>query len=119
MQTTKITMETEKINDRISIINIRGEITAFAETPLMDAYNRVNTPALGHLVLDFSHLEYLNSSGIGLLITLLIRTNRQKQKLYATGLSEHYRRIFELTRLNEAIKIYPDIQSALAEAGLQ
>ena len=56
----------------------------------------------------------MNSSGIGLLVTLLIRANRQKQRLLAYGLNEHYRHIFELTRLNEAIAIYDSEAAALA-----
>jgi anti-sigma B factor antagonist len=48
----------------------------------------------------------MNSGGIGLLVTLLIRVQRQKQQLLAFGLNEHYEQIFELTRLNEAIGIY-------------
>jgi anti-sigma B factor antagonist len=47
-------------------------------------------------------------------VTLLIRANRQNQQLAAFGLSDHYREIFELTRLDEAITIYSDEQSALA-----
>jgi len=49
-----------------------------------------------------------------LLVTLLIRVNRQKQHLMAFGLSDHYRRIFELTRLNEAIGIYDSEADVLA-----
>jgi anti-sigma B factor antagonist len=60
----------------------------------------------------------MNSSGIGLLVTLLIRANRQKQRLLAYGLSEHYRQIFELTRLNEAISIYNSEAEALAATGM-
>ena len=59
-----------------------------------------------HTILNFGNLEYMNSSGIGLLVTLLIRAQRGKQKLLACGLSEHYRQIFQLTRLDEAIGIF-------------
>ena len=59
----------------------------------------------------------MNSSGIGLLVTFLIRANRQKQHLLAYGLSEHYRHIFELTRLDEAIGIYTTEAEALEGAG--
>ena len=45
----------------------------------------------------------MNSSGIGLLVTLLVRANRNRQRMLAYGLSDHYRQIFELTRLDEAI----------------
>jgi anti-sigma B factor antagonist len=55
----------------------------------------------------------MNSGGIGMLVTLLVRANRQRQKLAAYGLSDHYREIFELTRLDEAITIYDNEASAL------
>ena len=73
------------------------------------------TPALRHrVILNFEGLEYMNSGGIGLLVTLLVRANRQKQKLLAYGLTDHYRQIFSLTRLDEAISIHPDKESALS-----
>ena len=59
----------------------------------------------------------MNSSGIGLLVTLLIRVNRQKQRLLVYGLSDHYRHIFELTRLNKAIGVYGSEAAAIAAAG--
>ena len=68
-------------------------------------------------MLDFGGLEYMNSGGIGMLVTLLVRANRQRQQLAAYGLSEHYREIFELTRLDEAITIYDDEAAALSAAG--
>ena len=68
------------------------------------------------IVLDFSGLDYMNSGGIGLLVTLLVRANRQKQKLVATGLNDHYKQIFELTRLDEAIVIHDSEAAALAAA---
>jgi len=95
---------------------VRGEITAASEKPLMDAYAQAATAQTPTVMLDFGNLEYMNSGGIGLLVTLLVRANRQKQKLYAFGLNEHYRQIFELTRLDEAIAIYPDEKSAVAAA---
>ena len=60
------------------------------------------------MILNFTGLEYMNCGGIGLLVTLLVRANRAKQRLLAYGLTEHYRQIFELTRLDEAIGIYDD-----------
>jgi anti-sigma B factor antagonist len=80
----------------------------------MDAYTQATSADAKNIILNFSGLDYMNSSGIGLLVTLLIRANRQKQRLLAAGLSEHYRQIFELTRLNEAISIFPTEEEALA-----
>lgn len=116
MNKSMATMGVRNVNDRISVVDIHGEVTAAAENALMDAYTQAGS-RVRSVVLNFSDLEYMNSSGIGLLVTLLVRVNRQKQRLLAYGLSDHYRQIFDLTRLDEAIAIYNDEVEALAAAG--
>ncbi len=111
-----VTFTTRKPNASAAIIDIHGEINSFAENALMDAYTQATSAGAKAIILNFASLEYMNSSGIGLLVTLLIRANRQKQRLMAFGLSDHYRQIFELTRLNEAIMLYNSEADALAAA---
>jgi anti-sigma B factor antagonist len=111
------TMSVRKINDRTSVIDVHGEVTAAAENALMDAYTQASGTGTKSIILNFTGLEYMNSSGIGLLVTLLIRVNRQKQKLMAFGLSDHYRQIFDLTRLDEAIGICTTESEAVSAAG--
>ena len=114
MVTTQATVNVRKVSNAASIIDISGEITAAAEGALTDAYNQASGALTRLIVLNFGGLDYMNSSGIGLLVTMLIRANRQRQKLCAFGLNDHYKQIFTLTRLNEAIKIYNSEQDALA-----
>ena len=114
MEPTQLSMKVRNLNSKVSIVDIEGEITSAAENILMDAYTQATSAGAHDILLNFTNLEYMNSSGIGLLVTLLIRINRQKQRLSVFGLSEHYRQIFELTRLDEAINIYPDETEALA-----
>ncbi len=61
----------------------------------------------------------MNSGGIGLLVMLLVRAQRKHQAVLAYGLSEHYRQIFELTRLDEAVGIHDSEAAALAVAGVK
>jgi anti-sigma B factor antagonist len=98
-----------------SVVDIRGDVTAGSETVLMSAYEEAGDARA--IVLNFSGLSYMNSGGIGLLVTLLVRANRRSQRLLAFGLSEHYRQIFELTRLDEAVGIHDSESEALAAAG--
>ena len=114
MPQANVNMHVRRIDATTSIIDIQGEVSAFAEKVLMDAYQEASTPTTRNIILNFAGLEYMNSSGIGLLVTLLIRIKRQKQHLLAYGLSEHYRHIFEITRLNEAIAIYDSESKVLA-----
>ena len=114
MYQANVTFNVRKPHPTTSIIDVQGDLTAAADQALMDAYNEASDNDARKIVLNFSGLEYMNSSGIGLLVTLLIRINRQKQRLLTYGLSDHYQHIFELTRLNEAIGMYDTEAQALA-----
>jgi anti-sigma B factor antagonist len=116
MPQANVVMHTRRVTPATSIIDIQGDISAFAEQELMRAYTEANTPTTRTIILNFTGLEYMNSSGIGLIVTLLIRINRQKQRMLAFGLSDHYQHIFELTRLNDAIKVFDSEAAALAAA---
>ena len=112
MSQPNVTMNIRHAAPTISIIDIQGEVTGTAETILTNAYTEASAKA-SIILLNFSGLEYMNSSGIGLLVTLLIRAQRQNLRLAAFGLSEHYQEIFELTRLNEAITLFNTEADAL------
>lgn len=109
----QLTTTVRPITPHTCIIDIQGDITAQAETDLMNAYTQASQNGTTAIILNFEGLDYMNSSGIGLLVTMLIRVQRQKQRLLAFGLSDHYQQIFALTRLNEAIGIYDDETAAV------
>ncbi len=97
-------------------ILISGDVTAACEQILMSAHEEATDSGAKLVVLDFSAMDYMNSGGIGMLVTLLVRGQRRQQRIAAVGLTDHYRQIFELTRLDEAIALYDDSAAALAAA---
>jgi anti-sigma B factor antagonist len=103
-------------NGTAGVVDIRGDVTAGSEEMLMSAY--ADAADAQSIILNFTGLSYMNSGGIGLLVTLLVRANRRSQRLLAFGLSDHYRQIFELTRLDEAVGIHDTEQAALAATGV-
>jgi len=117
MPQAQVTMDVRRVSDRVSVVDVKGELTAFAEGVLMDAYSQASEPGVQGIVLNFDGLEYMNSSGIGLLVTLLIRVNRERQKLLVYGLSDHYRSIFQITRLDDAIAIHETEDEAVKAVG--
>ena len=128
MAHSHIVMDVRVVDERISIIIVQRELSSFAEAALMDAYVRACTPNSGAnsgtgaqrwpevIIFDFTQMNYMNSGGIGLLVTLLIRMNRQRQRMFAYGLSEHYQQIFAMTRLDEAIGVFDSEDEALGTA---
>jgi anti-sigma B factor antagonist len=117
MTRASIQTTVRKPANTVSVIDIAGEVNGFAENALMDAYSQACDDGTEAIIFNFEKLDYLNSSGIGLLVTLLIRAQRQDRTLLASGLSEHYREIFRLTKLSEAIGIYADDTAALGSLG--
>jgi anti-sigma B factor antagonist len=111
------TLDVREVSDSARIIAIKGDVTAASEEVLMEAYGRASGDGVRTIVLSFTDLDYMNSGGIGLLVTLLVRAQRQRQRVLAYGLSEHYRQIFELTRLDEAVGIHDTEAEALEAAG--
>jgi anti-sigma B factor antagonist len=113
---TNEAMRVRRIDAATSVIEIHGDLTSGSEDALMEAYGQATEGDVQAVVIDFTGLEYMNSGGIGLLVTLLVRAQRLKQRLLACGLTEHYKQILELTRLDEAISIYGNEAEALAAA---
>lgn len=108
-----LSLTVRQLAPSVSTIDVQGDITAQAEAALLVAYQQASQSNTKTIMINFGGLDYMNSSGIGLLVTMLIRTQREKQRLLAYGLTDHYREIFSLTRLDEAIGLYASEAAAL------
>ena len=98
-----------------AVIDLHGEINAFAEAALNTAYAEAETGHPGVILLNFGDVDYINSTGIALIVSLLARARAGKRRLLACGLSEHYVEIFTITRLADFMAVFPSEQAALAE----
>ena len=86
-----------------AVIELTGDVDRDAEAALDAAYEQVGQT--GSVVLDFSGVYYINSTGIAVIVGLLARARTNGQTLSARGLTEHYRQIFEITRLADFMTI--------------
>ena len=119
MSDVTVAVDVRVIDAGVSVIDIGGSVTRTAEQSLTEAYRSASGPQTATIVLNFARLDYMNSSGIGLLVTLFVRAKRQGQKVLVCELNEHYREIFSLTRLDEAMQIFPNEAQALTAARAQ
>jgi len=114
MKNPKLSLWIRQVDDNTSIIDIQGEITSEAEDIFLRIFDQLVSHPIENILLNFSGMSFMNSSGIGLLITLLRRTKSNDKTLLAYGLKDHFRQVFELTQLINVIRIYRDEQEALA-----
>jgi anti-sigma B factor antagonist len=94
-------------------IDLHGEMDSFADSDLNAAYSRAEQNESAVIVLNFTDVDYINSTGIALIVSLLARARKTKRKIVVYGLSDHYVTIFQITRLADFMTIYPDESAAI------
>jgi anti-anti-sigma factor len=107
MQTSRFEARVRPNGDA-AVVELEGDIDSGAETPLEQAYAEATGGGARTVTLDFSSVGYINSTGIALLVGLLAHGRRDRVELEARGLSDHYREIFEITRIADFVRIVPD-----------
>ena len=100
------------------VLEMRGEINSSAAKPLQTAYAETLGAQEGamvqRVVLDFTAVDYINSTGIAVIVGILAQARAERRVVAASGLSSHYRQIFEITRLSDFIQMYADVDDAIA-----
>ena len=99
----------------VAVIDLRGEIDIFGEEALNTAYAQAEAQNPKAVLLNFTGVDYINSTGIALIVGLLARARKAGRRLLTSGLSSHYVEIFQITRLADFMNIYPDEATALAQ----
>ena len=100
----------------IAVLDLVGEINGFAEEALNAAYAEAEAQDPKTVLLNFEGVDYINSTGIALIVGLLARARASHRSLLACNLSEHYVEIFNITRLSDFMSVFPDEQTAVVEA---
>jgi anti-anti-sigma factor len=116
---TKPLETTARDRDGVVIVDLRGEINASAEAALAAAYAEATGRGPGPILLNFRGVDYINSTGIALIVGLLARARADGRRLLACGLTDHYVEIFRITRLADFLGIYLDEASAQSQAAIR
>ena len=111
-QTNEISFDTR---NGVTVLAIRGDITAFSEATLNDAYRNVTGQGVVRLLLKIATDAYINSGGIAVLIQILAQTKRNRQLIGITGVSDHFKKIFAMVGITKFATIYPSLEEALAK----
>jgi anti-anti-sigma factor len=112
---TRVHVDQAKAGDGspIGVLRFSGDITSTSRDVLFGGYAEV--PATTRkLVFDFSKVEYLNSSGIALVIELLMAANKADRKVQSFGLSPHFQKVFIMVGLNKYTHLQADEATACA-----
>jgi anti-anti-sigma factor len=110
-----VTPTTTKIeqNGDLAVMRFDGDITSASEEAVLGKYNSL--PAgTKTILLDFAKVPYLNSSGIALVIQLMMAASKANQKVLCFGLSAHFNKVFTMLGLAKYTTLHADEKAARA-----
>lgn len=111
-QETEINLEQK---GDIAIFNIQGDVTALSEPFFTRAYQAANEQGACKILIRFNEDCYINSGGIAIIIQLLAQTRRNNQRICITGLSNHFKKIFNMVGITKFARIYNTVGDALMD----
>lgn len=99
--------------DGLAILEMHGDVDGAADELLNAAYAEAVSGGAARVLLTFGNVSYINSTGIALIVGLLAEARGAGRTILACGLSDHYKEIFEITRIADFVSIVDDEQAAL------
>ena len=93
--------------DRGTVVELKGTVNRAAKEGLEAAYEEAKG-SVGEILLDFGGVDYINSTGIAVIVGILAMARAESRQIGAFGLTDHYKEVFEITRLADFMHIYED-----------
>jgi anti-anti-sigma factor len=98
----------------VTILRFTGDISSTSRDAVLGTYNGLAQPEHPRIILDFSGVEYLNSSGIALVIQVLIEAGKSGQTIHISGLTPHFQKVFTMVGITRYAPLFPDETAAAA-----
>ena len=98
----------------VTCLHFSGDISSASKDAIVDTYHALDKAAHKHILFDFKGVEYLNSSGIALVIQVLMEASKSGQNIAISGLTPHFTKVFTMVGITKYASLYPDEAVALA-----
>jgi len=98
----------------VTVLRFEGDIASTSKDAVLGAYQALPKATTRIVLLDFTKVDYINSSGIALVIQMLIEASNSDQKVYAYGLSAHFTKVFTMVGITKYAGLFPTQAEALA-----
>ncbi len=101
--------------DTVAILALAGDIASTSRDAILENYQSLNG-SVKNVLLDFQHVDYINSSGIAIIIQMLVEAHKAGQRTIGIfGLSPHFTKVFTMVGVGKYAALSPDEKAALAK----
>ena len=98
----------------VTVLRFEGDIASTSKDAVLGTYQGLPKESAKLVLLDFTKVDYINSSGIALVIQMLIEASNSGQKVYAFGLSPHFVKVFTMVGITKYAQLFPSEADAMA-----
>lgn len=98
----------------VAVIRFQGDIASTSKDAVLGTYQSLPKATNKIILLDFTKVDYINSSGLALVIQMLIEASNSGQKVYAYGLSPHFTKVFTMVGITKYAGLYASQDAVLA-----
>src|SRR5258708_37152925 len=99
---------------QITCLRFSGDISSASKDAIVGTYQSLDKASHKHILLDFKGVEYLNSSGIALVIQVLMEASKSGQTIAICGLTPHFTKVFTMVGITKYATLYADEAAALS-----
>lgn len=113
--TTKVTQRstTSNAGRPVTILSFNGDISSSSKDAVLGAYQHLDGPRSA-VLLDFTAVDYINSSGIAIIIQMLMEANKSAANSIAIfGLTPHFQKVFTMVGINKYAALHRTEHEAL------
>ena len=110
-----MSVEAKQLDSGVAVVTITGRLAMGAETERLDAaVKSLLQKDQKKFVLDITTLDYVDSSGIGMLVSCLTNVKKAGGELKLAGASPRIRRIFAMTGVDTVMPMFDTLADAMA-----
>uniref|UniRef100_E6PXA6 Anti-sigma factor antagonist n=1 Tax=mine drainage metagenome TaxID=410659 RepID=E6PXA6_9ZZZZ len=98
----------------VTVLRFEGDISSTSREAVIGTYQGLSKETVKVVLLDFTKVDYINSSGIALVIQMMMEAANSGQKVHAFGLSAHFQKVFTMVGITKYAHLFADQTAALA-----
>ena len=113
MQTARLDLEREEVSDGKTLVTrLNGKLSL--ET-VHEFISTMRPEPAAYLVLDMSGLSFLDSAGVGALVSLFVSRRNHGKTMALAGLTQQGVAVMQVSGLMKLLPIFPSVEEALAK----
>ena len=98
----------------VTVLAFGGDISSASRDAVLGSYEALDKGSHRRVLLDFKDVSYLNSSGIALIIQVLMEASRSGQQIAISGLTPHFTKVFTMVGITKYAAVYADQAAAVS-----